>query len=191
MFEVLSSCEDYDRDRKSKKLINDHDRERVRISLLKAIVMFSEAFRFRSFYLFMLERLRDDSASCVVAPDSWTLIHNWDHRSAEVLKLWKNDLPPMHTEASVFFEKIKVRRPGCTDSISLNELGNIIGENGEFMLLNVGDVLIVPAAEYQRRVGILIKHTCPPIGKYGSDPSQLAVLDQDTNSPLVLSCRNY
>lgn len=135
VFVVLSSFEDCPRHPRTGKLKNVSDREIVESVLLKVIVVFAEALRFRSIYFAMLERTnRGDQIT--VGGDQWNLIHNWHQGSKEVLELWLNDLPPMHTKAPIWFDKITVTKQGPKDTGKLSTVGHIIGAQGELKLIN-------------------------------------------------------
>ncbi|KAJ1271440.1 hypothetical protein BS78_06G129100 [Paspalum vaginatum] len=169
MLEVLSSCEDYERYRSTKKLIHPSDRDRVEDSLLKAVVLFAEAFRFRSVYLSMLEMPRDGTESMVLNKESWNLVHDWGADSAQILDLWKADLPPMHCKAPPLFESIQVRLPNMQDPIALATLEDVIGENGEFMVLRADEDTLVSPKEKLDLSSFLQKNTTEPVPEPGFD----------------------
>ena len=84
MFEVLSGFEDCGRDKKG-RLPDPTDNQRVKEALLKAIVIFGEAFRFRSIYLSVRARIQDDEDSSELDGSLWILLHDWGLFSSELL----------------------------------------------------------------------------------------------------------
>lgn len=166
IFVVLSSFEDCPRDPKTKKLKDVSDRDLVEAALLKAIVIFAEALRFRSIYMAMLERTSAGDA-IKVDGESWNLLHNWHQGSVEVLDLWRTGLPPMHTEAPVWFDKISVMKKGSNDPIKLSTLEHIIGAQGELMLINCDSSKIADMSLIKRMVAHLKTNVCSPIPEPG------------------------
>lgn len=74
-----------------------------------------------------------------------------------------HDLPPMHTKAPVWFEKIRVRKQGSNETLKLSTLGHIIGEQGELMLVHCDKDKIAEESEVKTLVKNLIDNKCWPI----------------------------
>ncbi|TVU14132.1 hypothetical protein EJB05_37579, partial [Eragrostis curvula] len=162
MFEILSRCEDRPRDRKTGVLLNDNDRAEVKEALLRAIVIFSESFRFQCIYLSMLERIVDGQEETEVDPATWKIIHNWGHASDLLLDLWKSELPLMHSPSPQWFQDIHVPRPR-SEMKKLKTMEDLIGSQGEFKLLNASSETIISTKERLVLEKKLKKRSASPI----------------------------
>lgn len=75
MIGVLARFEDHNRDTRE-RLLNKNDNDRAITSLLKVIVIFAKTFRFRSIYLAVGQRIRDDENSSEIDCSHWLLLHD-------------------------------------------------------------------------------------------------------------------
>ncbi|KAF8697827.1 hypothetical protein HU200_035315 [Digitaria exilis] len=144
MFEVLATFQDCNRD-ETGKLLDETDEERVYEALLKAIIIFSEALRFRSIYLTIRARSRYNAESSELHSSLWDMIHVWGHSSSEILQLCagSEELPALDTGAPEHLLNTQVRRPDLAEPVTLATLDDAIGSAGELMYLKVRSDLIM------------------------------------------------
>ncbi|XP_066344231.1 uncharacterized protein [Miscanthus floridulus] len=173
MFEVLSGFEDCGRDKKG-RLIDPTDNQRVKEALLKAIVIFGEAFRFRSIYLAVRARIQDDEGSSELDGSLWILLHDWGLFSSELLlQCNQGPLPALHTAAPAPFHNIRVRRPGSHELRALNTLDDVVGALGEMMLVKAIPNLIASFEERTQLNKILMKRNAEPVAEPGFQHPEL------------------
>ncbi|KAL6841175.1 hypothetical protein ACP4OV_029144 [Aristida adscensionis] len=152
MFHVLAGFEDCPRDERTQRVIDPLDLERVKPSLSVAIVMFGEGTRLRSISNEIEGRLSGWQNSTELSACQWTAIKGWGQGSSHALDMFT----VMDTATGALR--------------SLNTVSDVIGDEGEFMLLrlsvNAKNHMIDPAArgrlEQQLRQGKI-----PPIPEPG------------------------
>lgn len=141
IFETLSTFEDCARD-ESGKLLDGHDGDRVETAMLRCIIIYSEALRFRSIYLAIFCRIRDTSDSSELHESLWVLIKHWGAGSRSLLMLWKQESLLMHNDTPSEFKNVQVVRPGL-GLIELNTIGDLIGSSGEILVIRLADHLVL------------------------------------------------
>lgn len=75
MIDVLARFEYRNRDTTG-KLLDKNDNNQTMTSILNAIMIFVETFRFRSIYLVVGQRIRDDENSSEIDCSHWLLLHD-------------------------------------------------------------------------------------------------------------------
>lgn len=147
MIDVLARFEDRNRDTRG-RLLNKNDNDRAITSLLKVIVIFAKAFRFRSIYLAVGQRIRNDENSSEIDCSHWLLLHDWDHCSRHLLALCQErSLTALSNVASAYFQRIKVRMPGSDELRVLSTLDNVIGSRGELLFIRSYSIMILSNKE--------------------------------------------
>ncbi|KAL6841173.1 hypothetical protein ACP4OV_029142 [Aristida adscensionis] len=175
MFHVLARFEDCPRDERTQRVIDPLDLERVKHALSVVIVMFGEGTRLRSISNEIEGRLSGRQNSTELSACQWTAIKGWGQGSSHVLDMWIDGLPAGGVQAPIFFRRFTVMDTATGALRSLNTVSDVIGDEGEFMLLrllvNAKNHIMDPAArgrlEQQLRQGKI-----PPIPEPGVEDEE-------------------
>ncbi|CAO2035313.1 unnamed protein product [Urochloa humidicola] len=169
---ALAKFEDCPRHPKTKRLINAADRDRVQKALSVAIVLFGEATRFRSIFKAILSGIRYAMNKYELAASHWSLIRNWSTGSRVVLKLDKNGLPALHTEAPEHFSKVQVIDPETGQQRTPSKLEDVIGDDGEITLVLSEPGLLADKETIKELAQKLKKPSTGPILEPGFEESE-------------------
>jgi hypothetical protein len=103
IIDVLARFENHNRDSRG-KLFDKNDNDRAMIFILKTIVIFAESFRFRSIYLVVRLRIRDDENSSEIDCNYWLLLHDCGHYLRHLMALCQEgSLSGLNTVAIAYF----------------------------------------------------------------------------------------
>ncbi|KAL6647177.1 hypothetical protein ACP70R_014614 [Stipagrostis hirtigluma subsp. patula] len=124
-------------------------KERLMKAMLIVIVMFSEANRFRCIFHEIIRRIKEGEDSSELDKTMWSFINDWGHWSDKMLKLWVEH-PVIPMDADLFEEKtddqfkddrrsrdLFVRIPNTTRTRRLTKVKDMIGPEGQLMLLKI------------------------------------------------------